>query len=788
MTNYWEARIERLNKETFRNSDKYVRELRKLYEQEVNNIDEKIYNHLSKLKEEAGGISLFEAKKLLNDKELDLFKMDLDGFIKKSQGNISPELEKELNIISRRVRISRLQAMEVELKKTVAGLMSKEESGLFDELGKAYQSRFYKELYELQQITGYDSVRKISKEDLDIILKDPWTSDGREFSQRIWDRGDKLVNSLKDNLTRNIASGASPKESIKDIESQFSVSKAAASRLVYTETAAISSKATQDSYKRIGVKKYEILATLDLKTSDICRSQDGKTYDIKDYRVGITAPPFHPNCRTDTIPFFDDDLERQLDKNTGRMARNPENGKSEVVENLSYEDWHKKYVEKLPNNNQGGDNPDPTEPKLKYTEAETNEAIEEYVSGDGMWINNKLRGIGEIADYPLSEDDKIYLEKLDQATQSQIVKEKTLYRSVDISSIIGDISDSEYDDLKSAYIYNNKSKPAQEVINKYLKNIEGKEIVDKGFISTTKSKDIALDFQDFTGSSKPCVIEFNVPKGIKGIDLKDFDIADMEQKEVLLARGQKFVIKEVSQEQGQFYFKADLIPNNGYNINEISSAENFEDLTNYLNSGSIKLDDTVKDLNFDMVKRTLSSIVEIGDKYPGAFEKLKTVTTSSEGVMSFSGSQITFNPEYYDNIENFNKMCKECSDSGWWIKNSSIESLGVHEFGHSINWDLINKNPYIEISERVHDWNNEETAKKIVSQACKEIKKTKYGEGLKYNEIRERQSEYGATKAAEAIAESYADIYANKGNANPLSKKIVEIIDALFEEYSKGRE
>ena len=532
-----------------------------------------------------------------------------------------------------------------------------------------------------------------------------------------------------------------------------------------------------------------MVLTLDLRTSDICRSQDGKTYDIKDYRVGITAPPFHPNCRTDTIPFFDDDLERQLDKNIGRMARNPDNGKSEVVENLSYEDWHKKYVEKLPNNNQGSGTPnEPKEPRLKYTEAETNEAIEEYVSGDGMWINNKLRGIGEIADYPLSEDDKIYLEKLDQATQGQIVKEKTLYRSVDISSIIGDISDSEYDDLKSAYMYNNQSKPAQEALEKYLKDIEGKEIVDKGFISTTKDKEIALDFQDFTGSSKPCVIEFNVPKGIKGIDLKDFDIADMEQKEVLLARGQKFVIKEVSQEQGQFYFKADLIPNNGYNINEISSAENFEDLTNYLNSGSIKLDDTVKNLNFNMVKRTLSSIVEIGDKYPGAFENLKTVTTSSEGIMSCSGSQITFNPEYYDNIENFNKMCKECSDSGWWIKNSSIESIGVHEFGHSINWDLINKKPFIEFYEKVDDWNEDRTAKKIVSQACKELKKTEYGKGLKFNEIRARQSEYGATTAAEAIAESYADIYANKNNANPLSKKIVEIIDALFEEYSKGGE
>lgn len=200
-----------------------------------------------------------------------------------------------------------------------------------------------------------------------------------------------------------------------------------------------------------------------------------------------------------------------------------------------------------------------TESEEKYTKKEVEQALDNYVSGDGMWINNNLRGIGEAAEHPLSKDDKIYIKQLDQATKSQTVKEKTLYRSTDISAVIGDISDLDYDNLKSAYIYNDKSKPAQEALKKYLKDIEDKEILDKGFMSTTKSKEIALDFQDFTGSSKPCVIEFNVPKGIKGIDLKDFDIEDMEQKEVLLARGQRFVIKKVKQEQGQFYFKADLI-------------------------------------------------------------------------------------------------------------------------------------------------------------------------------------------------------------------------------------
>ena len=423
---------------------------------------------------------------------------------------------------------------------------------------------------------------------------------------------------------------------------------------------------------------------------------------------------------------------------------------------------------------------DITENQGKYTKEEIDEALDSYVSGDGMWVNNNLRGVGEAAEYPLSEDDKIYIEKLDQATNN-IVKEKTLYRSTDISSVLGDMSDLDYDNLKSAYIYNDKSKPAQEALEKYLKNIEGKEIVDKGFMSTTKSKDIALNFQDFTGSSKPCVIEFSIPKGIKGIDLKDFDIADMEQKEVLLARGQKFIIKEVRQEQGQFYFKADLIAENGYNSNTIADVKNFKEMTEYFVSKNITVDKTIKSLDFDSVKSTFCTIEDMAKKYPDAYKGLKKVTTTKEGIMSFGGGTINFNPKYYADTTEFKKICKEQSDTGWWPKNASIESIGAHEFGHSINFDLIRKNKnYIDIVDHAFDWNNDITATKIVNQACDDIVKTSYGKGKSIKELREAQSLYGASNPSEAVAEAFADIYANKGKANPLSIRIVEIIDDML--------
>lgn len=344
MTTYWDKRSLKLSQKEFKDSRAYVEELRKFYDQELDKIKEKIYFHLLKTQDEQGGISLQDAKKLLSDDELAVFKRGLANFREKSKRTISPETQRELDLISRRVRISRLQAMEIELKKTVASLMTREEKGLFAHLGKTYESRYYQELYGLQRITGYRTIQAVSKNKLETLINTPWTSDGREFSARIWTRRDKLVLSLRDTLMKDLARGSNLDDAIKSIAKEFETSKANAARLVYTESAAISSKATFDSYKDAGLEYYQILATLDLKTSNICRDMDGKVFPMKDYKVGITAPPFHPNCRSTTVPYFDDEIQREIDQATGRMARDPVTGKSVNVGDLSYKEWYDKYV------------------------------------------------------------------------------------------------------------------------------------------------------------------------------------------------------------------------------------------------------------------------------------------------------------------------------------------------------------------------------------------------------------------------------------------------------------
>lgn len=63
-----------------------------------------------------------------------------------------------------------------------------------------------------------------------------------------------------------------------------------------------SNKVLNDTYKnklqREGATKYSIKAIIDSRTSEICREMNGRVFNMKDYEVGITAPPFHPNCRS----------------------------------------------------------------------------------------------------------------------------------------------------------------------------------------------------------------------------------------------------------------------------------------------------------------------------------------------------------------------------------------------------------------------------------------------------------------------------------------------------------
>ena len=146
----------------------------------------------------------------------------------------------------------------------------------------------------------------------------------------------------------NISLGVFPYSLSEDFARAMNVDKSRARVLLQTESARVRSMAEIESYKQMAVSKYQIIATLDDRTSDICQSMDLKVFDTKDYEVGVTAPPFHPNCRSTKAPYYEDSPVTK----DGRIARGESNKNVYVPSDMTYKQYKEKFIKKEVENNE----------------------------------------------------------------------------------------------------------------------------------------------------------------------------------------------------------------------------------------------------------------------------------------------------------------------------------------------------------------------------------------------------------------------------------------------------
>ncbi|EGT3902573.1 phage head morphogenesis protein [Clostridioides difficile] len=336
---YWRKRFEQLEEAQNNKSIKYYLELEKQYKLAMSNIERDIliwYNRFT----ENEGISLLEAKKLLNTRELEEFKWSVEEYIKYGKENaINQKWMKELENASARVHITRLEALKLQIQQQVEVLYGNELDGIDKLMRDIYTSGYYHTAFNVQQGVNVGwSLMSLDTNRINKVISKPWTSDGLNFSERIWGKHrPALVNELHTKLTQSIIRGENPKKLVNDFAKRFKVSKSQAKNLIMTESAFFASASRKDCFSDLDVEKYEIIATLDLRTSNICRELDGKIFDMKDYQVGITAPPFHCRCRTTTAPWFEDE--------EGYRAARGEDGKTYYVpSSMKYNEWYEKYV------------------------------------------------------------------------------------------------------------------------------------------------------------------------------------------------------------------------------------------------------------------------------------------------------------------------------------------------------------------------------------------------------------------------------------------------------------
>lgn len=340
---YWQKRFELLEQAAHQQGVQCYADIEKQYRQAQKQLEGQIAAWYQRFASN-NGVTLAEAKRMLNAKELAELKWDVNQYIQYGQENaINGTWVKQLENASARFHISRLEALKLQTQQSIEVMFGNQLDSIDSTMRNVYKSGYYHTAYEIQKGVGIGwDFSALDDKQISKVINKPWAVDGKNFSERIWGNRQKLVNELNNTLTQNIILGKDPQKAIDEIARKMNTSKTNAGRLVMTEEAFFSSAAQKDCFTELDVEQFEIVATLDSHTSDICRGMDGKHFKMSEWKVGETAPPFHVHCRSTTVPYFDDEFDAVGE----RAARDEETGKTYFVPgNMTYKEWDKAFVQ-----------------------------------------------------------------------------------------------------------------------------------------------------------------------------------------------------------------------------------------------------------------------------------------------------------------------------------------------------------------------------------------------------------------------------------------------------------
>lgn len=282
-----------------------------------------------------------EAINLLSEANSRDFEKLLEAY-KNKTGAQKREALAELEAPAYKNRMKRLDDINKSINRLINAVASKERDAIGKTMRQVYESSYHHAVYEAARMSGLDlQTGPIDEGALETILKKKWS--GQNYSERVWNNTQKVADAIKEELMIGALTGKTEKEMTDSINEQFLSGRNNARRLVRTESSYIHNEAHFQAYKDYGIEEYRFVATLDLRTSQICRERDGSVYRVNDKKIGVNAPPMHPWCRSTTIMNLDDETMHNLE----RFARDPVTGeRMKVPADETYKDWYQRMVEK----------------------------------------------------------------------------------------------------------------------------------------------------------------------------------------------------------------------------------------------------------------------------------------------------------------------------------------------------------------------------------------------------------------------------------------------------------
>lgn len=351
--NYWEKRAVDLEKLSQDRADVDIMHVNKLFDGAVDIVEKQIEEIFGKYARDSG-ISQDAALRLLNEKQTETMRRNLMITLAQCQEEVARQaILARLNAPAYAARISRLEALKDLIHAQAYKVGSAAHYRLTDRLIDTYEQSYYRSIYDQQRRTetGFDFT-KLTDRDVQAAIATNWA--GSNYSKRVWKNTKKLAESLEEVITQGLMTGQSIRDMELALEARVVSERYKINRIIRTEVNHCCNQGTLMSYKAAGTRRYIFLATLDMRTSSICRSLDKDVFFVSKAEVGVNFPPMHPNCRSTTMAYPEDGIFPKE-----RIARDPETNKNiHVPFDMSYAQWYRKYVleKKDVDNTKNGDN------------------------------------------------------------------------------------------------------------------------------------------------------------------------------------------------------------------------------------------------------------------------------------------------------------------------------------------------------------------------------------------------------------------------------------------------
>ena len=301
--NYWQKRSNDIMRYVDSTDVDMFAELQKIYASESAQIQRDLFAFVTKYADD-NKMSYSDALQRLRGVDLSNYQANAKKYRKQAEKD--PELLKRLNEQYAGSKVTRLDALNLEMTYKV-GVMQ----GIIEKSFENYLKSTAK--YAYRKAMG-DNSGALNEPALKELINTPFN--GRNYSQQVWGNTDDLARDLRDVLKRGFIRGDDVRRMAGELAKKYNVARSRAQTLIRTDGTAIVNRSAIKRYEESGLEFYRISVQMDNRTSDTCiRIHDeDKRYRIDEFSTGVTAPPFHYNCRSAVIP-DEEELDEKSFKN-----------------------------------------------------------------------------------------------------------------------------------------------------------------------------------------------------------------------------------------------------------------------------------------------------------------------------------------------------------------------------------------------------------------------------------------------------------------------------------------